>query len=92
MRGPSDGAKRTFELKLKGDSSMKFRKLAAAVAALTLTTTPVFAQAVDRAAAPVADASQMGGSSTLLLIIAVVLFGAGIFFLVDNDDDDPDSP
>jgi len=71
---------------------MKFRKLAAAVAALTLTTTPVFAQAVDRAAAPVADASQMGGSSTLLLIIAVVLFGAGIFFLVDNDDDDPDSP
>ena len=71
---------------------MKFRNLAAAVAALTLTATPAMAQAVDRAVAPVADASQMGGSSTLLLILAVVLFGAGIFFLVDNEDDTPDSP
>ena len=70
---------------------MNFRNLAAAVAAMTLTTVPAMAQAVDRAAAPVADASQMGGSSTLLLIIAVVLMGAGIFFLVDNDTD-PDSP
>ena len=70
---------------------MNFRNLAAAVAALTMTAVPAMAQAVDRAAAPVADASQMGGSSTLLLIIAVVLMGAGIFFLVDNDTD-PDSP
>ena len=70
---------------------MNFRNLAAAVAALTMTAVPAMAQAVDRAAAPVADASQMGGSSTLLLIIAVVLMGAGIFFLVDNDND-PDSP
>lgn len=71
---------------------MNFRNLAAAVAAMTLTIVPAFAQAVDRAAAPVADASQMGGSSTLLLIIAVVLMGAGIYFLVDNNNNNPDSP
>lgn len=71
---------------------MKFRTMAAAVAALTLTASPVMAQSADRAAAPVAGESEYGGSSTLLLILAVVLFGAGIFFLVDNDDDDPDSP
>ena len=70
---------------------MNFRNLAAAGAALTLTTMPAIAQTVDRAAAPVADASQMGGSSTLLLILAIVLFGAGIYFLVDNDGG-PDSP
>lgn len=71
---------------------MKFRTMAAAVAALTLTTSPVLAEAgVDRTAAPVEDASQMGGSSSLLLVVALVLFGAGIFFLVDNEDDDPTS-
>lgn len=70
---------------------MNFRNLAAAVAAMALSTMPAMAQAVDRVAAPVADASQMGGSSTLLLLIAVVLMGAGIYFLVDNDTD-PDSP
>jgi hypothetical protein len=80
-------------MKLKGDVSMKFRTMAAAVAALTLTTSPVLAQAsVERAAAPVASESEMGGSSTLLLVLAVVLMGAGIFFLVDNEDDSPDSP
>ncbi len=72
---------------------MKFRNLAAAVAALTLTTSPVLAQAsVERAGAPVESESELGGGSSLLLIIAIVLFGAGIYFLVDNDDDDPDSP
>jgi len=78
--------------KLKGDDSMKFRDLAAAAAALTLSTTQAMAQAADRAAAPVADASQMGGSSTILLILAVILIGAGIYFLVDSEDDTPDSP
>ena len=71
---------------------MNFRNLVAAVATMTLTAVPAMAQAVDRAAAPVADASQMGGSSTLLLIIAVVLIGAGIYFLVDNNNNNPDSP
>lgn len=71
---------------------MNFRNLVAAVAAMTLTAVPAMAQAVDRAAAPVGDASQMGGSSTLLLILAVVLMGAGIYFLVGNGNNDPDSP
>lgn len=71
---------------------MNLRNLAAAVVATSLTAVPAFAQAVDRAVAPVADASQMGGSSTLLLVIAVVLMGAGIYFLVDNDSNTPDSP
>ncbi len=71
---------------------MNFRNLVAAVATMTLTAVPAMAQAVDRAVAPVADASQMGGSSTLLLIIAVVLIGAGIYFLVDNNNNNPDSP
>ena len=53
---------------------------------------PALAQSASRAAAPVAEASEMAGESTLLLVLAVVLFGAGIFFLVDNDDDNPDSP
>lgn len=70
---------------------MKFRNLAAAVVATTLSAMPAMAQAVDRVAAPVTDASQMGGSSTLLLVLAVVLFAAGIYFLVDSDND-PDSP
>lgn len=71
---------------------MKFRDLAAAAAALAVSATPAMAQAVDRAAASIGDASQMGGSSTLLLVLAVVLMGAGIYFLVDNEDDTPDSP
>ena len=68
------------------------RNLAAAVVATSLTAVPAFAQAVNRAAAPVAEASQMGGSSSLLLILAVVLMGAGIYFLVDNGNNKPDSP
>jgi hypothetical protein len=79
-------------MKFKGDDSMNLRNLAAAVVATSLTAVPAFAQAVERAAAPVADASQMGGSSTLLLVLAVVLMGAGIYFLVDNNSNTPDSP
>lgn len=75
---------------------MKFRNLAAAAAALALSTTPVLAQAtvsdLSRAAAPVSGESQFGGDSTLLLILAVVLFGGGIFLLADNNDDTPASP
>ena len=71
---------------------MKLRNLVAAVVATSLTAVPALAQAVNRAAAPVADASEMGGSSSLLLILAVVLMGAGIYFLVDNGNNNPDSP
>ena len=56
--------------KLKGDEPMKFRTMAAAVAALTLTTSPVLAQtAVDRSAAPIEGESELRGSSSLLLIL-----------------------
>jgi hypothetical protein len=71
---------------------MKFRTMAAAVAALSMATAPAMAQSVERVSAPISQESEMAGSSTLLLVLAVALFGAGIFFLVDNDDDDPDSP
>lgn len=71
---------------------MKFRNLAAAAAALVMTTSPVLAADVSRAAAPVADANFMGGDSTILLILAVILIGAGIFVLADNEDDTPTSP
>lgn len=71
---------------------MKLRNLVAAAAALTLSTSPVLAADVSRAAAPVADASMFGGDSTILLILAVILIGAGIFVLADNEDDTPTSP
>ncbi len=75
---------------------MKFRKMAAAAAALTLSTTTAFAQAVNgelsRVAAPAADANQFGGDSTMLLILAVLLIGAGIVLLAGNNSDKPSSP
>ena len=71
---------------------MNLRNLAAAVVATSLTAVPAFAQAVERAAAPVADASELGGSSSLLLILAIALIGAGIYFLVDNNNNNPSSP
>jgi hypothetical protein len=72
---------------------MKFRNLMAAATVLAMTTSPVLAADVSRAAAPVADASHMGGGdSTLLLILAVLLIGAGIFVLANNNSDTPTSP
>ena len=70
---------------------MKFRNLAAAAAALTLTVTPVVAQAasaeVSRVAAPVSGESEFGADSTLLMIMAVLLFGTGLYLLINNKDD-----
>ena len=75
---------------------MKLRELAAAAAALTLTASPVIAQAAEtelsRTAAPVAGESQFGGDSTLLLILAVLLIGGGIALLAGNKSDKPASP
>lgn len=72
---------------------MNIRNFAAAVAALTLTTTPVLAQAdASRTAAPADDAESAFGSSSVLLILAIAAFGAGIFVLADNNDDVPVSP
>ena len=76
---------------------MKFRNLAVAAAALTLTATPVLAEAgsVARTAAPVSEANAFGGGrggAGILALIAVVLFGLGIYLLVDNKDNKPKSP
>lgn len=71
---------------------MKFRMLAASVAAVILSNTPALAQAVSRASAKGADASQFGGDSTLLLILAVVLIGGGVALLAGNKSDKPSSP
>ncbi len=75
---------------------MKFRNLVAAAAALTLTATPVIAQAavadMSREAAPVSDESEIGGSGMLLAILAAVLIGAGIFLLADSKSNKPASP
>lgn len=73
---------------------MKFRTLAA-LAALSLATTPVVAQAASadlgRALAPVSGESSIGGESTLLVVLGVIALGVGIFLVADNDDDEPAS-
>ena len=75
---------------------MKFRNLAAAAAALTLTATPVLAETgsadLARTAAPVSEANAFGGGSGFLALIAVVLFGLGIYLLVNNKNNTPTSP
>ena len=73
---------------------MKFRNLAAAAAALIMTTTPVLAADVSRTAAPVSGASQLGGDGegTLVAIIALVLAAIAAYLLARNKDDTPDSP
>jgi predicted transporter len=81
---------------LKGDVSMKFHNLVAAAAALTLTATPVIAQAasaeISRVSAPATDESEMGGGNSLMLILAALLIGAGIFLLADGNGNKPASP
>ncbi len=72
---------------------MKFRNLAAAAAALTLTVTPVVAQAavadMSREAVPASDESEIGGASTLLYVLAAVLAGVGIFLIADSGSKSP---
>lgn len=79
---------------------MKFNKLAASVAALSLMTAPAMAQAV-QSTAPVAErigatadseAENIGGSSGILIgVLAAAAVIAGIIIIAD-DDDDPTSP
>lgn len=70
---------------------MKFRNLAAATAALSLSVAPVVVQAApQRAAAGVEEGNEAVGGS-LLAIIAIILIGLGIYFALD-DDNDPVSP
>ena len=71
---------------------MKFRNLAAATAALSLTVAPVVAQAApQRAAASTEEGSELRGSSWVLALIAFGLIIAGIFIAVKNKND-PVSP
>lgn len=77
---------------------MKFTKLAAAVAAASLVTAPVAAQAVqsvspavERVGATEADAEQLEGTSGILIaVLAAAAVIAGIIIIAD--DDDPTSP
>lgn len=73
---------------------MKFRNLAA-LAALSLATAPVAAQAASadlgRALAPVSGESKAAPDSTLLLIAGAVVVGLGIYLIADNDSDKPAS-
>jgi hypothetical protein len=77
---------------------MKFRNLAAAAAALTLTATPVLAETgsanLARTAAPVSESNSFGrgAGSGFLALIAVVLFGLGIYLLINNKNNTPKSP
>ena len=71
---------------------MKFRNLAAAAAAVSLTVAPVVAQAApQRAAASTEEASELRGGSWVLAIIAFALIIAGIIIAV-KDKNDPVSP
>ena len=74
---------------------MKFPRIATALAALSLTASPVLAQSavadLGRSLAPVSGESALEGDSTLLIILGVVALGAAIALLADGDND-PDSP
>lgn len=74
---------------------MKFRNLAAAAAALTLSAAPVVAQAApQRAAAPTEESSDLRGRSGSSLIIGLLALAAFIaaIIIATRDNDDPVSP
>ena len=79
---------------------MKLGKLAAAIAAVSLTTAPVMAQAtntatpakVERVGTSKADEAKLEGSNGILIaVLAAAAVIAGIIIIAD-DDDDPTSP
>ena len=77
---------------------MKFRNLLAATAAVSLAASPAVAQSAnaDRAAAPVAEDSELGGDSggagIILALLAAAAIIAGVIIAGGNDDDAPASP
>ena len=79
---------------------MSLRKASvAAIAALALTSTPVFASASSlsvasaqtRAGASVEEGSELGGGF-IIPLLALAAIVAGILVVVDGDDDSPESP
>jgi hypothetical protein len=71
---------------------MKMTKWIAALAAASLATAPVIAQAApaSRSAAPVSEAESLGGPAIAWIFAAVMVVGA-ILILIDDDDDVPAS-
>ena len=71
---------------------MKFRTLAAAAAALTLTAAPVVAQAApQRAAAPTEEGSELRGSGWIIGLLALAAIIAAII-IATKGENDPVSP
>ena len=70
---------------------MKLGKTLAVVAAATIATAPIAAQADVRTSAPVSGESEAGGSSyTALILLAIVGLGVGI--AASGGDDEAVSP
>ena len=74
------------------------RTIASSIAALSLVSAPVAAQSVERVAAPVENAQELGGGfggagigTPLLLLIVGVASIVGLI-LLDDSDDSPVSP
>ena len=71
---------------------MRIKDIIVALGAFAVSTGTAFAQAAERASAPLGETGEMGGGSSLLIIALVVALGIGIYFLTKNDDNGPDSP
>lgn len=83
---------------------MKFGKIAAAVAALSLTAAPAMAQAttaaaklslssVDRTGAQTDDGNELAGSNILFgVLVVAAIIGAIVAIAGDDDEDDMDDP
>ena len=71
---------------------MRIKDILVAAGALAVSTGTAFAQAAERASAPLGETSEMGGGSSLLIIALIVALGIGIYFITKSDDNGPDSP
>ena len=72
---------------------MRLKTLALGVAAASLVSAPVIAQATERAAAPVAGESGLSNSENGTQLIILLLIAAAIIGGITlTDDDEPNSP
>ena len=73
---------------------MRFKTLTLAAGAAALVAAPVAlqAQVADRAAAPVADESELAGEGTLIGVLALAVLAGFIVLTASDDDDLPVSP